>query len=169
MKSSVKNKELMDKVVELYHKKYTASQIGDTLGLNRNQVAGLLTHGRKLGYDLPLRQVRFMRPNPNKGQPLSELAKHKMKENKAKSNKIKEAQYKHLVKVDTFPYLVLEIYPEVTEIPPEGLPLLRIPANGCKFPIGQAEDNTHLFCAQPRAESSYCLKHMKIMWPNRYK
>jgi hypothetical protein len=168
MKASTSDKKLMDKLVEFYNKKLTMSEIGNELGLNRNQVAGLITNGRRLGYDLPRRQVQFMRPNPNKGLPLSEIEKYKRRESQIKSDKVKKAQYKHLAKVDGYPYLAIpEI--KITEIPKEGLPLLQIPANGCKFPIGQDKHNSHLFCSKPKAESSYCAEHLKVMWPNRYK
>ena len=170
MKSSIRNKELMDKLQELYNdgNKLTMTEIADALNLNRNQVAGLLSHGRRMGYDLPRRQIRHGRPE---GMPLSEFKKLKMKENQIKASKVKEAQFKAVGRPKRGPinsdFRALYIQPEILVIPPEGLPLLQVPTDGCKFPIGQT-GQTHLFCSQPKIESHYCLKHLKVMWPNRY-
>ena len=157
MRSSVDNIVLMRQIETLHRKKLSTSEIGNTLGYTKNQIVGLINRGREAGYDFPKRK--------------SEFTRYKMQQAKLKSSKVKETQYKPIVKINKHAYTAIEdMYslPVITEIPPEGLPLLKVPNNGCRFPIGQDEDNTHLYCAQPKAESSYCLKHMKIMWPNRY-
>ena len=151
MRSSVEDKELMQKVEALYRKNYSTSEIGIMLGYTKNQIVGLVNRGREAGYDFPKRKTEF--------------TKYKMAQARKKSDKVKEAQYKSVRQASDISDLYYTT--EIKEIPPEGLQLLDMPNNGCKYPIGE-RDNIHLFCSQPKTEGSYCLKHAQVIWPNKY-
>jgi hypothetical protein len=151
MRSSVENIELMQQIKELHRKNYSTSEIGTMLGYTKNQIVGLINRGRESGYDFPKRKTEF--------------TKYKMAQARIKSDKVKAAQYDSVRKVTD----IRDLYyiTEVNKIPAEGLQLLDMPNNGCRYPIGERDD-THLFCSQQQTQGSYCLKHAQVIWPNKY-
>jgi len=164
---SVANPEIMHQIEELYNRDIVTSEIGFVLGLTKNQVIGLINRGRENGYNFPKRTTNFWISgnNKKKGKRLTALQKHKMSESLKRSNKVKDAQFKRVSILSNGEYLYKA--PDIKVIPPEGLQLLEMPSNGCKYPIGQRGE-THLFCSKPKVASCYCLEHLKIMWPKRY-
>lgn len=170
MRASVRDEELMRMIEEMYAQDKSTAEIGHELGLTKNQVVSCINTGRKYGYEFPKRPANFWQTRVKKGKTLTELQKYKLRQAGAVAARVKAAQYRSVAKQTSVELALKSLYvtEDIVKIPPEGLPLLYVPSNGCRFPIGD-RDGVFLFCSQPRAEGSYCQKHLRIMWPNRFR
>lgn len=150
-------------VLELWHKGHSGLRIAQMLGTSRSAVLGLLKRIRDWGHDTT-RSIDLAKAE-------KALAKKEKKEAiKANLNAVK-ATPANVVRLPA-PKRSLEpppkpIIPVEKPAPVDDLKPVRfnnLKPHHCRYVINSGHASTFLFCGKPKAKSSYCEEHHKLVY-----
>jgi len=123
------------KIIRMYEKGLTYSQIGKEVGGNRHQIAGIIS---RLKYSGDIKEGRIKPKDPAPLKPEPKKAK------RATEEPVKEPKFHNIERIFK-----------------EAIPLLELKPDQCKYPIW-CDDEGHVFCGKEKtADSSYCADHKK--------
>lgn len=131
--------DLKDKIVELFNKGLSYSEIGAVVGGNRNQIAGLVNRLRAAGFISESKNTMHKKPKPQRPP----------KQKPAPKNESSES----------FVFAPIINKPKRMD---KNVTLLELEPRQCRYPVHSIGSN-HLFCGElDTGDSQYCQIHKNL-------
>lgn len=162
---------LYPKVIALWNKGLTTSEMGAQLGLTKNAVCGLLKRMRDAGVALKPRTPVPPPATPTKKRTVAKTAPNviSLPVIKAASKTAKEPKVVQGVQqVLPFPEIVTKpIEPPAatpTTARPQGITFMQLRAMSCRFVVSGKEPEDFLFCGDRKVRGAYCAEHAALCY-----
>jgi len=148
--------ERNEKIIELWNKEYSASEIAKHLGLTKNIVIGVVTRSRDAGSGL------IVRPKMDGPVYCGLLGQRKSHKKRPGADPVRAVSLPKL-----FQKPLNHERPDLRIV---GIPLWELERRSCRYPTSRV-DEQHYFCGETTKDltSSYCEEHHGIVWVKRKK
>ena len=138
--------KLSKKILELWLKDKTTTEIGEMLGMTKNSISGRIHRLRMKGHIAPRR-------NPERYQPPSYPPKIKNRRIIRQINKgARQA-----------PELALPV-PKKPRVAHHEKTLMQLTINSCRYIIYMGEKHDTLYCGAPKERGAYCNSHASLCY-----
>lgn len=150
--------EIREKIIELWQKEMTGSEISAQLGVSRNSVIGVVYRAKQNGIFLRGKNGKELNKRENIFFNKSKIEKHQNK-------KPPKEKKKHVEKIIMEkPKIKIEIFTSCEAVDLNGLTY-----NSCRFIVEEGDCETTKYCGKKIDRSSYCKDHYAICYvPSRF-
>ena len=140
----------VNKLIELWNAKASASEIGKELGLTRNAVIGRIKRLRDNG--VKLRSFT--------AAPKTEVSRARVREVKTDRGWVRK---KELLKIKSPVLIKLDSFvPETT--PEKNIDILHLVESSCRYITGEKKGRGALYCGRNKTTRAYCEEHARLCY-----